>query len=256
MENNDLRTAWEKRAAEKGTRLDSVLFQGLSDPINGYIHDFHWRVICKYLLNYIPQNARVIDIGCGYGRISSMLLKERPDIELIGIDFSYNYCALCKKNTSMDVICGDLNSLPLRSNFFDAAIAITSLMYVEDSLCEETAEKLINILKPGGKALFIDPGQEFLRLASILKPSSRKKTTGGHGFDKDAYHRLGSAGSAKLLKYGGIPVFSALIPALYLLEHIPFLFRYCIKIVRLLDDPLFHFDKYSVHRWIVLERSF
>jgi len=37
--------------------------------------------------SYIPRNARIVDIGCGYGYLSHMLALVSPERQILGIDY-------------------------------------------------------------------------------------------------------------------------------------------------------------------------
>lgn len=75
----DLRARWENRAAEYQDAPVGVLFRGLAPALNRYLHRFHARVVCGQLLPLLPQGARVLDLGCGYGRIGQEMLGHRTD---------------------------------------------------------------------------------------------------------------------------------------------------------------------------------
>ena len=50
------------------------------------VHVRRCRVLVNVLENLLPRNARVLDIGCGDGRIASLLSEYRPDLHLTGVD--------------------------------------------------------------------------------------------------------------------------------------------------------------------------
>ena len=44
------------------------------------------RVLLRYLLELIPSDARILDVGCGDGLIDEMLIAVRPETSIHGID--------------------------------------------------------------------------------------------------------------------------------------------------------------------------
>jgi SAM-dependent methyltransferase len=44
------------------------------------------RVLLRYLLELIPSDARILDVGCGDGLIDEMVIAARPDASIHGID--------------------------------------------------------------------------------------------------------------------------------------------------------------------------
>ncbi len=255
MSDSELRSAWEKRAAEKGSTISSVLFQGLPDSLNNYIHEFHRALISKYFLTGMKPNSAIIDLGCGYGRLTTLMKKERPDIEITGLDLSWNYCGMYRQNTGAAVACGTITSPPFCPPSFDGLLAVTALMYVDIESRRKVFDDIIMLLKPGGRALFIDPGEEFLRTVALIKPSARRKSTGGHGFSRSQYTGLAQGNHCKILKSGGMPVFSLLIPLLMILGKVPVLQRPLLSLIRRLDITLHVLDTFTIHRWMVIERT-
>lgn len=251
----NLRTLWEERAKEKKDSFNSVLFQGLPDFLNHHIHNYHWYVINKYFLPQIPKGSIVLDLGCGYGRIGKLITATRPDLKLFGADFSFTYCMMCNKDTNMNVTCANIMCLPFKDNSFEAIIGITSLMYIPVDSRSEVMQTLFRLLKPGGKGLFIDPGQEFMDLISFLKPSTRHLSTGGDGFTLNHYKLLGDLGESVLLRHGGLPFFSISIPLLYLLRGVTGLNKLLLVMVDRMDRIFYKLDRFSIHRWILIEKK-
>ena len=60
---DNLKNAWEKRASEKGSTLEGVLYRGLGPDLNQYIHQWHLWVVRNRLLAHLPINARILDFG-------------------------------------------------------------------------------------------------------------------------------------------------------------------------------------------------
>jgi SAM-dependent methyltransferase len=52
----------------------------------GYVHTRRGRVLSDLFAEIIPQNARVLDVGCGDGLLDHLIMQKRPDIDLRGND--------------------------------------------------------------------------------------------------------------------------------------------------------------------------
>src|SRR5574337_547653 len=59
----------------------------LLDQIHeGYVYDRRTRVLSARMAQLLPENSRVLDIGCGDGLISKSIQEKRADIAIEGID--------------------------------------------------------------------------------------------------------------------------------------------------------------------------
>jgi len=88
---NDLdrvRASWEQRAVESGASLSGVLLRNLSENANRTLDEWHATILRDALLPEVRTGARVLDLGCGYGRLSRVIASARPDIDVI--HFRYN----------------------------------------------------------------------------------------------------------------------------------------------------------------------
>lgn len=200
---NEARQAWEDRATNLGARPSGVLFKGLTDSANAALHDWHVEVIRSQILSRVKDGGLLLDLGCGYGRISAQIRTERPSIASVGQDLSQSYCASFQANGQSAVV-ADLAACPFKEAVFDACIAITSMMYLPDSRQPMAFREVARILRPGSYFLVVDPGEElrrFLRRVGI----GRDNKTGGRGFFCEEYKQIATSSGFEVIDVGGNP---------------------------------------------------
>lgn len=86
----------------------------------------------------------VLDAGCGNGKFVSRLHKDRPDLQVVGMDISAGILADVEK----PVLVADAQALPFADDSADAVLALHMLYHVSD--IEATIEELARVLRPGG----------------------------------------------------------------------------------------------------------
>jgi tRNA (uracil-5-)-methyltransferase TRM9 len=111
---------------------------------------------CLTFISTLPKDAVVGDFGCGNGR--HIIEIARSCKKVIGIDISYNLLRIIhekiKSYQNIDLIHGNLKTLPLQDNSLNAILFIASLHNIPkrinriQSLCEA-----FRVLKPGGDML-------------------------------------------------------------------------------------------------------
>ena len=82
---DQLRREWDRRSASMGSTQRAVLFKRFPGWLNDSIHRRHVRFIID---NCPPDPSRVLDVGCGYGRISAELARRHPATRFQGVDLS------------------------------------------------------------------------------------------------------------------------------------------------------------------------
>src|SRR5271170_2583532 len=114
----------------------------------GKLHErlvFHRRaeVLVGHLIELIPASAKVLDVGCGDGSLDKLLLEERADISIDGID------VLLRNNFHIPVTRYDGKRIPHPDNSFDAVILIDVLHHAADPIallkevCRVTRKSII-----------------------------------------------------------------------------------------------------------------
>lgn len=97
----------------------------------GAVHDrlvFGRRIrrLAAALVDRLPANARVLDVGCGSGDLAALVMSLRPDVTIEGID------VLVRPGTAIPVHAYDGARIPFADNSFDAAIVVDVLHHTDD----------------------------------------------------------------------------------------------------------------------------
>lgn len=98
-------------------------------------------------LDYLPENAEVLDLGCGSGRDSRAL--EEAGCYVTPMDGSSKMCSLAEIYTDMEVLCLTFEEMEFQE-VFDGIWASASLLHVARKDMPRILKKVYDALKPGG----------------------------------------------------------------------------------------------------------
>ena len=112
-----------KKAAEA---VDAGFIKGIYENI---YFDRRTRVQANCVGEMVPENARVLDIGCGNGQMASLLFANRPDIDIKGIDIMKR-----KEECFIPVEVFDGKHIPYDDNSFDTALFVDVLHHIPDPM--------------------------------------------------------------------------------------------------------------------------
>jgi SAM-dependent methyltransferase len=146
---------WEIRSKRLGATLKSVLFQDQPEIVNEHLHHWHQNVVLDWIEE--KEGLRILDAGCGYGRLSIPIIKKFPNVDIIGIDISENYVRLYQENTDHFALVGAIENIPDKLGFFDDIICVTVLMYLDDEKLQQAISQLFFHLERKGKLIIIEP---------------------------------------------------------------------------------------------------
>lgn len=98
-----------------------------------------------------PAGLRWIDIGCGNGAFTELLLDRCAPAEVQGIDPSEGQLAFARTRTATRGVAfhqGDAMALPCPANRFDAAVMALAIVFVPDPV--KGLEEMVRVVSPGG----------------------------------------------------------------------------------------------------------
>lgn len=100
---------------------------GIADQIHeGYVYNRRVAVLSDAIVKLIPQNARVLDVGCGDGLISKLIQSKRSDIKIEGVD------VLLRPKSNIQIKKFDGQHLPYANGSFDTVMFIDVLHHTDD----------------------------------------------------------------------------------------------------------------------------
>jgi SAM-dependent methyltransferase len=104
------------------------------------LHEVHaggrrLRVLAEILDPLLPKSARVLDVGCGDGRLAARIRARRPDLAFAGVEVQP------RPATAIEVTAFDGRKIPFPDGSFDAALVVDTLHHADDpeSLLAECA---------------------------------------------------------------------------------------------------------------------
>lgn len=135
------------------------------------------------VIEMLPKDGRVLDLGCGYGRVTLPLARAGYGIE--GLDLSPNLIEAARRaadaeGLSIGFTVGSMTSLPYPSAAFDAVICLWSAFHelLDEEVQTETISEMWRVLRPGGFALiegplYGEPSEEEIRSGARRGPEHR-----------------------------------------------------------------------------------
>jgi SAM-dependent methyltransferase len=149
---------------------EKIQFQVYTDEQN----EAQAKFITKILK--LKKGSSVLDVPCGYGRISHILA--RNGMNVTGIEFNKNLIKYAVKKAGdeglkINYITGDMRNFTFRKKFDAALCWFGSFGYFSDEDNEKFVKSVYRSLKPGGKFLIDTPTLE--SIITIFQPVSKNR---------------------------------------------------------------------------------
>lgn len=171
---DQLRQAWDERERRMGLTKRAVLFKRFPGWLNESIHRRH----VQFVLRNLSRDTRsLLDVGCGYGRMSMEIKRRYPNIVFQGVDLCAEFAAAYEQEI------GRCFEGPIQNfesdNSYDVIIIVTTLMYLDLEEHRPILTRLWSNLNAGGCLLCIEPAVDFLAWWRKLTGKASGSPTGG-----------------------------------------------------------------------------
>ena len=125
----------KQKAAELAKKFDYDYWDGdRRICYGGYRYlEGRWEKVARAMNDHysLPDNPKILDVGCGKGYLLYDFKKIIPEAEVYGIDISEYAIQKSKTEISDRLIIGNATCLPWEENYFDLVISINTLHCLE-----------------------------------------------------------------------------------------------------------------------------
>lgn len=131
--------------------------KGYEDGLWGHYFSKSNKHICSLLMRELPQDADLLDVGCGTGGLLALAAKHFKG-NIIGLDLSSEMIRFAQeKNKGQEVqfIHSDVEEADLGDQQFNAIICMNSFHHYQNQQC--VVGKINHHLKKGGVFILLDP---------------------------------------------------------------------------------------------------
>ncbi len=110
----------------------------------------------SFILHYLKQNDRMLDVGCGTGRLITEL-SSNNEIKVSGCDSSFEMIKNIESRTRRGVICCNSDYLAYRPEAFDIVVSIAVFHHLScEDVVFKTLREIARVTKKGGKIIIWD----------------------------------------------------------------------------------------------------
>ncbi|MEK7644321.1 MAG: class I SAM-dependent methyltransferase [Patescibacteria group bacterium] len=110
----------------------------------------------QFLTDYCRPGDRVLDLGCGSGRLYSIL--EKFQVDYVGVDQSEEQIKIAKeKFPALKFICSEMSALPIQDNYLDLIYCLRSFHHLPTAESRIKAlREMKRVLKMGGTIVLVN----------------------------------------------------------------------------------------------------
>ncbi|WP_153503155.1 class I SAM-dependent DNA methyltransferase [Cumulibacter manganitolerans] len=155
--------------------------------------------VLDQMVSMLPASPRVLDAGCGTGRIAHYLARRGCAVR--GIDVSPGMLAMSRRDhPEIPVAVGSITQLPILGASVEAVVFWYSIIHLPDRLLPRVFAEAARVLGPGGLvALGFQSGDEVREIGAGFRRL-------GHDVHLDRYHRELSVVLAVAAAHGLFPL--------------------------------------------------
>ena len=137
----------------KEADLNKESYNRIASAFSG-TRSFVWPDL-KYLASLVPSGAKVLDVGCGNGRLLDLFVDK--NIQYLGVDFSESLIEEARaKYPARSFVVMDARELKKQGDSFDFVFCLSVLNHFPEEEQVEVMDNLRAVMKPGAYLLMIN----------------------------------------------------------------------------------------------------
>ena len=167
------------------------------------------RQVCRSLGLVLTPSTRILDFGCGWGRITRFFFKDTRPENITGIDVDADFIGLCRRimsGGSYEVV-APLPPTLLPSDSLDLLVGYSVFSHLAEHAAEAWMREFARLLKPGGVVAVTTRSRPFLDYCECFardpEANPHLKVLGGMFPDFDEARRRYDAGEFLYAGLGG-----------------------------------------------------
>jgi ubiquinone/menaquinone biosynthesis C-methylase UbiE len=145
-----------------------LLFLGMADVMRRQVIP----PVTRLLRETPKRDARLLDIGCGTGRLLSQLAVAHPALRLFGVDMSPPYVQAARELLAsvpeVSLVAENAESLPYRDAYFDAITCVYLFHELPRAARRRIVTEMKRVIAPGGLLVVEDSAQ--LAESAVMAP--------------------------------------------------------------------------------------
>jgi len=111
----------------------------------------------------VPLNARVLDAGCGGGRVVLAVKFGSPDAEVIGLDGDPRILTIARRKADrrdldVEFFEGLIEAMPFPDESFDLVFSVLVLHHLPEKAKVRACREMFRVARPGGRVVIADFG--------------------------------------------------------------------------------------------------
>ncbi len=125
---------------------------------------------CRAFGHPLSHETRILDFGCGWGRISRFFLKDVPTQNLLGVDVDPEIIEICKQT----ITAGQFETVPahpptsLADGSFDVIYAYSVFSHLSESVHLQWVQEFARLLATGGLVFATTQKRSFIEYCNSL----------------------------------------------------------------------------------------
>jgi len=184
---------------------NKLYFDSLGDNFENFMDDYDVSRRCYLifddLLADVPlKGKKVLEVGCGTGRISSQIVKKKADLTVL--DIGENLVRQVCEKYSCRGITADACHIPFPDNMFDVVISSECIEHTLEPI--QAIREMCRVCREGGSVCITSPNKIWYPILWLAVKTGYRKFRGIENwlFARRAYTVMKEAGMGELRRSG------------------------------------------------------